>query len=247
MTRFVVAILVLLAWASQASAATTVIFSPHQDDETISMGLALAKATYEGNPVVVVLVMDGEGSWTINAVNDRINPDITLDQFGAARVREMKAGLEHYGEISFVHYGKYHDGTLTDEQAVGVIEHFNDLYPNGTFWTTSSFDNHPDHSAMGRALTSVAVERGLGRRAMEAVQSTRWSEGLAPYWLIPGSSGRVKVRGAVGEYRYWNPAQLRYSIGKFSASDLLEIAYSDTRTQWHYADPTTIPKAKRKG
>jgi hypothetical protein len=65
-----------LVWSSKkqpnpAIISPAIFYSPHQDDETISMGASIAEHVRKGRPVYVVLFTNGAGSNAINILNGK--------------------------------------------------------------------------------------------------------------------------------------------------------------------------------
>ena len=73
---------------------TDVFYSPHPDDEVLSMGAAIIHSIENNKEVVVVLLSHGRASKAINKVNNKLltekQPAISEVEFGNARVTEFK-------------------------------------------------------------------------------------------------------------------------------------------------------------
>ena len=129
---------------------STVVISPHPDDETLGSGGLIARLRSRGTDVTVVAVTDGE-----NAYGD----DVGL---GEIRVREQtnalgKLGVEpqHVVRFRFPDSGlKDCERRLTDMLQTVVSANTHIVAP----WR---FDFHPDHEVCGRAAKAIAREKGL--------------------------------------------------------------------------------------
>jgi LmbE family N-acetylglucosaminyl deacetylase len=84
----------------------TIVFAPHQDDETLGCGAIIARKRYEGWPVHVVFLTDGGGSHLDH-------PHLTVPEVIAWRRREAYAALAELGvESCAIHFLNEPDGTL---------------------------------------------------------------------------------------------------------------------------------------
>ena len=89
----------------------TVVFAPHQDDETLGCGGLIARKRYEGLPVHVVFLTDGGGSH-LN------HPLLSVPEVIAWRRREAHAALRELGVDSrAIHFLDEPDGTLNQISA----------------------------------------------------------------------------------------------------------------------------------
>lgn len=66
-------------------------YAPHQDDEVLGMGGAIATAVKNGHPVFVVLISDGRNKMQLKIMQDQGLPVKTLEDQIAARNREFLA------------------------------------------------------------------------------------------------------------------------------------------------------------
>jgi LmbE family N-acetylglucosaminyl deacetylase len=84
----------------------TIVFAPHQDDETIGCGGLIARKRYEGLPVHVVFITDGSSSHPKH-------PALTPTSLASLRRIEAFEALAILGvESSAIHFLNEHDGTL---------------------------------------------------------------------------------------------------------------------------------------
>ena len=123
-------------------------FTPHQDDETLSMGASIKEHVASGRKAIVVLLCDGGGSF----VRDRYP---SREEFVKERDREFVAACRALGAQPVIMRDRAHDMELTVEYAQSVIQDYVDAYPGGSFKTMSEHDGHPDHAALGKALRRV--------------------------------------------------------------------------------------------
>jgi len=162
------------------------VVAPHPDDDSLAAGGLLQRALAAGAAVRVLFATDGENNaWTQRIVERRlrIGPDDRV-RFGLFRRAEAFAALARLGvDAGDALFLGFPDQGITDLLTSGDPESLAKLVSLITTWrptlliAPSSFDRHPDHSALG-VLTRFAVAR-LGR-------------GIAPRLLsylvhIPGS------------------------------------------------------------
>jgi LmbE family N-acetylglucosaminyl deacetylase len=84
----------------------TVVFAPHQDDETIGCGGLIARKRHEGLPVHVVFITDG-------SLSHPEHPELTPADIAALRRTEAFQALAILGvESSAVHFLDERDGSL---------------------------------------------------------------------------------------------------------------------------------------
>lgn len=125
-----------------------VFFTPHQDDETLSMGASIVQHVQAGRQVIVVLLTDGSAS----GVAPRYP---TIEQFVAERDREFNASVSRMGATPVIRADRAPDQGLTIAYAQSVIQEYVNMYPAGSFKTMSEYDASPDHSNLGKALRKV--------------------------------------------------------------------------------------------
>lgn len=126
-------------------------FTPHQDDEVLSMGAAIKEYTDAGRPVFVVLLTDGGSS------------QYCIPQYGtraacvAERDKEFTQGVQSMGGIPIIRSDRMIDGTLTVAYAQRIIALYHANYPNASLRTMSQYDASPDHSNLGKALNYLLL------------------------------------------------------------------------------------------
>jgi len=90
-----------IAAASRPGDREVIFYSPHPDDETLTLGVLVASHVLAGRKVHVVLFTDGRDSRAFPVVNARLKAEhrapLTRAQFGAARVRECRAACAALG------------------------------------------------------------------------------------------------------------------------------------------------------
>lgn len=134
-----------------------IFFSPHQDDETLSMGASIVQHVRSGREVIVVLMCDGSGSGVGKVYPSR-------DVFVAERDREFKAAVKALGAEAVIRSDRVPDTHLTVEWAKSVIEEYYEEYPDASFKTMSDKDRtnpesaESDHYLLGQALRETGIK-----------------------------------------------------------------------------------------
>lgn len=127
-----------------------VFYVPHQDDETLTFGVAIVNHLRYGHDVHVVLLTDGAAS----VIRERLG--MTKEEFTAARNREFLYALQVMGVKSEnISIRNFADGQLTVDQVAGVMKEYESRFPGAKHKTFTETDPHPDHSNSGKALRKL--------------------------------------------------------------------------------------------
>lgn len=225
------------------SARPIIFFTPHQDDETLFMGHAIAHHALAGREVHVVLVTDGRTSAARNAINGTASSPwwggdhypgregyATLDEatFSAARTAELRSACGQLGvQPGNVHTAGLSETGLTVAAVQAVIEAYRAAYPTAGLYTMSWEDAQTNHAACGTALRNLAQAdpvhyddcRWLIKPEHRA--SVAWS---STYGVPAALAAQVDVmvERAVMAYGAWNPVQGSYAIGWHSVPAYFE-------------------------
>ena len=170
-----------MTWDGPAPGERLLVLAPHPDDETLAAGGLLQRALARGGAARVVFATDGENNpWTQRLVERRvrIGPEDSA-RFGRRRRQEALAALAELGldNEDAVFLG-LPDQAITDLLLLGDPLGVDRLAALLSDWKPtllvlpSTFDLHPDHSAL-------AV---LARLALARVSPAR-----------PGGEGRTRV------------------------------------------------------
>lgn len=164
-------------------------FVPHQDDEVLTMGVAIAQHVKDGDNVKVIMTTDGGGSQIIKTlvngkscnkncdnITDKHNIGLSRDGFVSARDREFKNACIKLGVkpeniiISTVRYlnGKINSNSTTAEFNIAVKE-FEEIVSkhitktNIKVKTTTPYggDSQIEHRALGQAVKNVTQRKGI--------------------------------------------------------------------------------------
>ena len=114
------------------------VFSPHQDDETLGAGAYISEARRDGAEVLVVFATDGN-FYHLKALRH-------AEALKALKILGVPA--DHVVFFDFPDRPLSADTTRLDQSIGKTIAAFN---PTIVF-TTDEADSHPDHAALGRAV-----------------------------------------------------------------------------------------------
>ena len=140
---------------------TSIYYSPHADDEVLSMGPSILHNLELNKEVIVVLLSKGlAASNTFTLVNNKLEKEgylaITLDEFGEARVVEFRNSVAALGvKNDNVYVYELEDGKFTSNDVAPIILEFEEKYSNALHNVMSYDDSHSDHAASGKALHSL--------------------------------------------------------------------------------------------
>ncbi|MDQ1290050.1 MAG: hypothetical protein QG622_3616 [Actinomycetota bacterium] len=237
---------------------TDIFYTPHPDDETLSMGVLIAAATQRGDRVIVVGLSDGRTTGAMRSVDDRLaRPGpwtthvLTQDGIAAARVGELRRAVADLGvmpeNVFLAHLdapGTDGGSTVTVAEAQQVMRAFAERFPGATHLTMSFVaERQLDHLDSGVALKNLR-DAGVVRSARWAVSRLWWTAASPAWsWVRPGTVALQRVRRALREYRVWNPELGEYAIGFTSVRSQFLAQAQDTRDRVHGAgsmEPTPV-------
>lgn len=133
-----------------------IVITPHPDDETIAMGVTIARKTTAGTQVALIVATDGRHSQ-----NSQI---ISKEELVAIRKTELLGAASVLGiDEDDIYFLDEEDGKVNDEKLEAKI---NDVIDGLSFTaeeilTTSWFDGHQDHQACARIAKNIAKQRNL--------------------------------------------------------------------------------------
>lgn len=249
-------VLISLFFFISLQARTAVFFSPHPDDEVLSMGCGILKDLRDGNDVYVVIMTHGEASGAIYVINGtgsngqrqfcqwhqkyhdpRAEGYAVLSKtaFGESRLREMAECLEKLGvnKRHFIIYN-FFDGNLVKDSVKAIMLNFESAHPKSLFRTTSFFDNHPDHSACGRALKELG-DSGKISNSEFFISPAQWDQSIIPAEYERNPAFDSIIRSALAAYTKWEPAKGFFAIGHHSVPTLFENDGSAPKSKHHDA------------
>ncbi|PIG93353.1 PIG-L deacetylase family protein [Gloeocapsopsis sp. IPPAS B-1203] len=153
---------------------SAIVFAPHQDDETLGCGGAIALKCEQGVPLDVVFLTDGRASYADY-------PQICPDQLVQTRQQEAIAALKTLGVLpSAIHFLGKPDGGLLQlsarerQQTIDqLVQLLRDRQPQEVYIPYKQ-DIHPDHKET-YALVQAAVQKtNLSIEVLQYPVWTRW-------------------------------------------------------------------------
>lgn len=154
-----------------------IVFSPHQDDETIGCGGMIALKRSQGIPVKVVFLTDGRygrPEW--------VKPEEIIH----LRQQEAISALENLGiEQSEAHFLGHTDGSLAKlnseerQQLIADLVALVTSFQAGEVYVPHSKDGHPDHEATYELVKEAIAQSGI---QVEVLQYPIW---MFWYNLLP--------------------------------------------------------------
>lgn len=226
---------------ASASRSATVVFSPHQDDELLTLGVYALKKLKEGQDVFVVLCTDGSRSSVRGALGNG-KPckkcgalhefDLSVEDFTAARDREFAescAALGYLPSRVFFHPARAVDGSLSVEQAEAIISSFLALFPGNAsieVCTVSPFvgpAQHRDHRNLGQGAVNLRRAGLISslKLFVEPYCTDAFREqnpNLELREIPAGADDAENIERAIAAYSLWRPEEGRFAVGYHSVT-----------------------------
>jgi|GEM_PF-1079799 len=228
---------------------TILYFSPHQDDELLSMGADICNSVLRGHNVHVILCTDGSKS----SVKDRLSDGkscprhqgkhefaLSDEEFIKTRDSEFFDSCRAMGVPKInIHITRRRgvDGELTVAQAEDIIKFYLILYGRSATVCTLSYTNgdsqHIDHKTLGRAANNL-LKRGTIQDLRFFVEPYHYDQiaenarmiPVEPTFVKASAQAQERLKAAVASYSRWEPKKQRYAVGVHSVhkefGDLLE-------------------------
>lgn len=230
-------------------------FSPHQDDELLTLGIDACSTIAGGEyQVHTVLCTDGSMSKMRLKINDgkecRLHAgvhqyELDIPQFIAARDIEFQQSCLALGyQPSAIHYFPMRaiDSCLTVEIAEAIITSVLSQFPQGTsVRTISPFGGkaqHKDHQCLGQAALNLYrkgvikdlrlfIEPYCLASSREAFPDLKLTE------IRADSQTLERLKKAIQAYSTWEPEQQRYAIGYHSVTSMFSAFAADAAAYYH--------------
>lgn len=257
--------------AANARQKTVLYFSPHQDDELLSMGIDICNSVNTGQDVHVILCTDGSRCSVRKHLADGKeccrhegvhNYSLTEEDFIAARDREFQASCKALGvKDCNIHIPatRFIDRKLTVCNSKELILQY--LNAAGTDCIVCTMDpnnennkQHRDHKALGYAaveLFNEGVIREL-RLFTEPYYPNAFHHEMDVVrgtcrWVIESAAEPVQetIRKASEAYSRWEPECGRYSIGYHDISEAFNALLKNGASYCHICKRETEVPGKK--
>lgn len=233
----------LIAFSNDAYAESVkpVVFFyvPHQDDELLTMGHAIAHYVNSDYEVHVVLLTDGSSSNAIHNVNRELEKyyiqSLSRKEFSYARNLEFVRALSTLGverENMYLSYLK--DGATDVKSIKELVLQYVSRYPDAEHFAMSYTDDHVDHRNSGQALLEL-YNQGVIKRPKLYIQNVERSlykgenePNVDHYYPI--------LKEASKPYLDWYPLWRMYSIGKISVKGHFDVFLDNPTSKYHWPE-----------
>ena len=222
---------------------TVLYFSPHQDDELLTMGIDICKSLQNQLDVHVILCSDGSASAVRRTLGDgdtckkhrgKHSYHLSVEDFVSARDREFQGSCKALGiSKQNIHIPPHRstDGKITVSEAKNLILHYMDAIDNNcvvcTIAPATGESQHPDHNTLGIAATELfhSGKIVLLKLFVEPYvadfkhkDANEADAGIKPVTVYALQPEREKLKNATVSYSEWNPEAGRYGIGYHSVT-----------------------------
>jgi LmbE family N-acetylglucosaminyl deacetylase len=165
----------------------TIVFAPHQDDETLGCGALIARKRNGGQAVHVVFLTDGSASHTNH-------PRVAKPEIAAMRLQEARHALAILGvDSEMIHFFNEPDGALDHlpvERREALVARITillrQLQPTELFLPCSAGGSSEHDAAFGFVLEAIGCAR---------LSATIWEYPVWLWWNIPALVRRMARPG----------------------------------------------------
>ncbi|SHG06326.1 PIG-L deacetylase family protein [Ornithinibacillus halophilus] len=218
------------------STAVHIYYSPHPDDETLSMGASIVEELDNGHDVQIVLLTQGAASSAINKINKDLEANgkdlLSVEDFVDARLAEFQLAVSKLGvPEENIHIFDYPDGGLELQNIKELMKEFEEMYKDAYHHAFSYHDPHPDHRTTGEALLDLE-ENGQVTHAKYFVPRYVDLEHIGQLTSVNPEYTKV-VQEALHAYGRWDTENGYYSVGFYSVPDAFNQMLQDTRNRFH--------------
>ena len=238
---------------------TILYFSPHQDDELLSMGIDICKSISEGHNVHVILCTDGSKCTVRQELANGKKSDkchgfhtyqLTEEDLTTARDKEFRESCRALGvEDGHVHILKqrFIDGKLTVCDSKKTILHYlNAMGPDCVVCTLDpNLENnwqHRDHKGLGYAAAELFNEGYI--RELRLFTEPYYAELFYHKMDFIRGECRVaiaaatalvqeKMQKALKAYSHWDPEAGRYAVGYHDIAEAFDSLLKNGASYCH--------------
>lgn len=242
-----------------------VYFSPHQDDETLSMSVDILRHIAAGRDTHVVLFTDGGNTgarWSINGYNSDTSTPVTSSWWGSrhdptvedytpltwsttydARDTEFKSACGALGVPPYnVHIIRTTNRTVAGFKA--TMQSIINQFPIGTgYKTMSPIDTHAEHRVGAQALWELWND-GVISDVRFWLSRLDVMNGVTAGSYLTGTTTATelkKIEQATRSYKAWNPAAGSFAVGYHSVASQFDSLLADPK--FRYFTPTQFTTA----
>jgi LmbE family N-acetylglucosaminyl deacetylase len=214
-----------------------IYYIPHPDDETLSMGVAIADSVYKGHEVHLILLSQGFDSEARGIINGKdfckwhkryhypkregYNP-LPYYKFGRLRRQEFMNASVDLGVVKKnIEICNFQNGNFNESDMKNIVLKYEEIYPYSYHNTTSIYDYNNTHKTTAKVLLE------LYRSAK--IKHVKFYISPDKYRAVKGSvvsNSHINnlFRKSISDYSTWNPTQSSYAIGYHSVGILFRIA-----------------------
>ena len=191
-----------------AAESHVVFYVPHQDDDTLTMGVAIRNHINAGHNVHVVMLTDGAASFV------RKKMGMTAEDFTEARNKEFELAMVALGVNECnIDYRSFSDGSLQIRQVKSVIREYEAMYPNAKHKAYSYTDTNEDHSDSGEALRQLSSVGEVTDARYYVRRGTAAPKGKTLLTERLYAKDRPAMRNASTAYKTQDTSKGLYGIG----------------------------------
>ena len=169
---------------------TIIVFSPHEDDETLACGGTIMNKSREGNEIYIIFMTDGRNSHK-TVLNIQENP--TPEELKFLRKKEAKEVAEILGvNVENMFFLDFEDGSLKNNihnANTFVKKYLVKLKPTEIF-IPHEYDVHKDHSLTNTIVLSAVKELRLD---LDVYEYIIWSNNDEKFHTIFKNSNLIKM------------------------------------------------------
>ena len=224
-------------------------FSPHQDDELLTMGVDISETCLLPNKEVhIILCTDGSKSpakyrlygCKVCPIHNKIhNHPLSDEEFIKARDCEFVSSCKALGiplENIHIYEKRAVDGHLSVEHAREIIKYFVSIYGKDVeIRTFAPFKfgsyQHVDHYNIGLAAQNLLKEKWF-TKAKFFIEPYHLPKGLRKFFINlffniekqeVSEQIKEKIEKAIQQsYAYWNPKEQRYAVGYHCVTQMFD-------------------------
>jgi LmbE family N-acetylglucosaminyl deacetylase len=213
-----------------------IYYIPHPDDETLSMGIAIADSVYKGHEVYLILLSQGFDSNVRNIINGKEfckwhkkyhSPkkegykQLSYYEFGMLRQKEfLNAALDLGVSQKKIRICNFLNGKFNELDIEKIVLEYEKKYPNAFHNTTSFYDYNKTHKKLAKTLLRLYKLSKI-KHVKFYLSPDKWSKTKG---ILQSNShiNRRVVKG-ISAYCTWNPTKLSYALGYHSVEVLFRL------------------------